>query len=168
MDRLRKTAVLILAAGAVTGASNYLNTAPDLCFAAGSVTWRLSAAAAPDFRVAIDNNAPRPDLRIGLVDRVERADFALTDDAGMLAGNACKPAGLLKTVRIVGPGQPADVTIAVAPRAPEADFTLYVHSARVSHFDAAALFAMVRHAQAGAPEPEPELDGGPDTLAQLR
>ena len=81
------------------------------------------------------------------MDRVETADFALTDDAGAMTGNACKAAGTLKTIRIVAAGTPADLTIAVArEQAAPGDFALYVHSARVSHFDAAALFALVRQA----------------------
>ena len=145
MDRLHKTLVLLLVAGIPAAAPAFLAAPPDLCFAAGSVTYRLSeAGGVPDIRVAFDNSVPYPDLRVGLVDRVDTADFALTDDAGMLAGSACKAAGIVRVVRIVEPGKPADMTLSMGRGANGADVTLYVHSARVSHFAAAALFAAIR------------------------
>ena len=53
--------------------------------------------------------------------------------------------------------------IFAAQCAADADVTLYVHSARVSHFAAAALFAAIRRGQA--------IDGvaeaAPDGLAEL-
>ncbi len=147
MDRMVKKSMPLCVAPFPAVAAQFLTTSPDLCFSAGSVTYRLSPEArSPDYRVAIDNDAPHPDLRVHLVDRVETADFALTDDAGTMVGNGCKTTGTLKTIRIVAAGTPADLTIAVsgAPQADGADFSLYVHSARVSHFDAAALFALIR------------------------
>jgi hypothetical protein len=147
MDRLRKTVALLCIAAIPALAAPLLNSSPDLCFTAGSVTYRLSSdARSPDYRVAIDNDALHPDLRVRLVDRVETADFALTDDAGAMTGNACNAAGTVKTIRVVAAGTPSDLIIAVSrpPRSDDADFALYVHSARVSHFDAAALFALVR------------------------
>ena len=149
METLRKTLVLLLVAGIPAAAPALFTSAPDLCFADGSTTYRLSAtAAAPDVRVAIDNSAPRPDLRVQLTDHLAAADFALADDAGALIGDGCRPAGRVRTVRVVAAGQPADLIIAVARDGQAADFTLYVHSARVSHFDAAALFALIRHVHA--------------------
>lgn len=149
MDRLRRTFVLMCVVAIPATAAPFLTASPDLCFTAGSVTYRLSSdARSPDYRVAIDNDAPYPDLRVHLVDRVETADFALTDDAGAMVGSGCKAAGTLKTIRVVAAGTPADLTIAVSrqPQAGQGDFALYVHSARVNHFDAAALFALVRQA----------------------
>jgi hypothetical protein len=162
MDRLRKTLTLLCVGGVAAGAASLLDPSPDLCFTAGSVTYRLSPhAPSPDYRVVIDNDALHPDLRVSLVDRVEAADFALTDDAGSMTGNACKTAGLTRTVRIVAPGLPADITIAVSPQQQAADVALYVHSARVSHFDAAALFALVRQA------PDRDRSRGPSEHAAL-
>jgi hypothetical protein len=147
MDKLHKTLVLLLVAGIPAAAPAFLATTPDLCFAAGSVTYRLSqTAATPDIRIAFDNNVPHPDLRVGLVDDVDTADFALTDDTGMLAGSACKSAGLVRLVRLVEPGTPADLTLSMVRGAGGTDVTLYVHSARVSHFAAAALFAAIHRA----------------------
>ena len=161
MDRLRKTFALLCIAALPAVAAPLLQSSPDLCFTAGSVTYRLTSdVPAADFRVAIDNAAARPDLRVRLVDRVETADFALTDDAGSTSGRACHAAGAVKTVATVPAGAPADITIAVARQnvtdaktdntsdakldGAGADFALFVHSARVGHFDAAALFALIR------------------------
>ncbi len=145
MNRLRKTLILLLVVGVPAGARSYFASAPDLCFTAGSVTYQLSSSAeTPDYRVLIDNRARRPDLRVKLVDRAEIADFALVDDAGGVAGGACRTAGALKTVKIVSGETSPDVTISVSR---EADFRLFVHSARVTHQDAAALFALMRHVE---------------------
>lgn len=150
MDKLRKTLVLLCVIGTIAAATPFLMTSPDLCFTAGSVTYRLSPNERfPDYRVAIDNEALYPDMRVRLVDHVEDADFALTDDTGTMAGTGCAAATQVKTIRIVPTGAPADITIAVSRREARSDLALYVHSARVSHLDAAALFALVRQ----APEP---------------
>src|SRR5204862_1362085 len=116
----------------------------DLCFTAGSVTYQLApGAASPDFRVRIDKEAPSPDLRVRLVDRAELADFSLVDDVGAPARDVCATAGDLRTVTIVKPADIGDVTISVGRETHEADLTLFVHSTRVTHFDAAALFALM-------------------------
>ena len=171
MDKLRKTLALLCVAAAIpAAAAPFLTASPDLCFTAGSMTYRLSSAApSPDYRVAIDNDAPYPDLRVRLVDRVDTADFALTDDAGAMTGNGCKAAGPIKTIRIVAAGTPSDLTIAVSQQQTQSDpdqgdFALYVHSARVSHFDAAALFALVRQAPGRNRVP----DGAPGHVASIR
>lgn len=149
MDRVRNIVILLMVAAIPAAAPPFFAAAPELCFTAGSTTYRLAAgAAAADYRVRIDNSAAHPDLRVGLVDNVESADFALVDDAATLAGNACRTAGVLKTVTVVPADQQAAVTISLT-RAPQgSDFTLFVHSARVSHQDAAALFALMRHESA--------------------
>ena len=166
MDMLRRTLALLCVAAIPAAAAPFLTASPDLCFTAGSMTYRLSSdARSPDYRVAIDNDAPHPDLRVRLVDRVETADFALTDDTGAMAGNACKAAGPVKTIRIVAAGTPSDLTIAVARQPAEhGDFALYVHSARVSHSDAAALFALVRQAPGSNRAPS----GAADHVASIR
>jgi hypothetical protein len=149
---MRKTFALLCVAALPAVAAPLLKSSPDLCFTAGSVTYRLSSdARSPDYRVAIDNDAAHPDLRVRLVDRVETADFALTDDAGAMTGSACKAAGTIKTIQVVAAGSPSDLTIAVSrqSQAADADLALYVHSARVSHYDAAALFALVRQPAGG-------------------
>ena len=141
MNRLRKTLILLLVVGVPAGARSYFASAPDLCFTAGSVTYQLSSSAGRMRR------ARRPDLRIKLVDRAEIADFALVDDAGGVAGGACRTAGALKTVKIVSGETSPDVTISVSREVDDADFRLFVHSARVTHQDAAALFALMRHVE---------------------
>jgi hypothetical protein len=168
MNRLRKTAALLLLVGIPAAAAPYLVASPDLCFTAGSVTYRLSSTArSSDYRVAIDNRATNPDVRIRLVDRVEAADFALSDDAGTITGNACQVAGTIRTARIVAAGAPSDIIVAVSPHLTDPDLVLYVHSARVTHFDAAALLALVRSTHRSG-EVDHELDGGPDHVAAVR
>ena len=148
MNRFRQTLILLLVVGIPAAARSFIAGAPELCFTAGSVTYHLSSsAAAPDYRVLIDNRAPRPDLRIKLVDRAEIADFALVDDVGGVAGGACRTAGALKTVKIVSGETSPDVTISVSREADDGDFRLFVHSAHVTHQDAAALFALMRHVE---------------------
>jgi len=51
---------------------------------------------------------------VRLVDQAELADFALVDDAGAPAGQACATAGLLRTVKIVPVADASDVTITVS------------------------------------------------------
>ncbi|HZO48279.1 MAG TPA: hypothetical protein VFB68_20455 [Xanthobacteraceae bacterium] len=166
MNKLRNTVLLLGVAGIAAAAAPFLTVSPDLCFTAGSVTYQLSANAPfPDYRVAIDNQAAHPDLRVRLVNRVDAADFALTDDAGTMVGNGCKAAGPVRTIGIVPAGAASDLTIAVSSQShgDDPDFTLYVHSARVSHFDAAALFALVRQ----APDGDRQLNGA-DHVASIR
>ena len=137
MDRLRKTLILLFVAAIPAAAPPLFAPSSSLCFTAGSVTYQLAPnASSPDYRVRIDNGAPHPDLRIALV-----------DDAATVMDNACRSAGQLKTVKVVAANAAADVTIRLSPQAQDADFTLFVHSARVGHHDAAALFALMRHAQ---------------------
>jgi hypothetical protein len=146
MERFRKTLILLFVAGIPAAAPSFFAAAPEICFTAGPVTYELSpGAVATDYRVRIDNTAAQPDLRIGLVDSAEIADFSLVDDIGGSNSNACRTAGVLKTVRLVPAEQPADVTISLSREAGEADFKLFVYSARVTHQDAAALFALMQH-----------------------
>jgi hypothetical protein len=86
---------------ASSAAHSTFQPADDLCFASGSATYKLSQkAAAPDIRVKFDNFAPRPDLRMELVDRPEIADFVLADDFGAPPSNACRSSVRVKVVKI--------------------------------------------------------------------
>jgi hypothetical protein len=163
----RKPLLLILVAGVAMAQGQRFAPSPDLCFASGTVTYRLSTTArASDYRVAVNNDAARPDLRVRLVDRVEAADFALTDDAGARIGSGCQAGGSVRTVRVVPPGAPSDITIAISSEPTvAADVSLYVYSARVSHFDAAALFALVRRT---SDDSNQALGGSPERLARIR
>ena len=117
--------------------------AANLCFTAGAVTYRVSPDATADYRVKIDD--ARPDLRIALVDGVETADFALVDGVGGLG--ACKFAGRLKTVGLVGEDSEADVTMSLSREPADADFKLFVHSAHLRPSDVAALVTVIRMQQ---------------------
>ncbi len=133
MDRIRKS--LILLAVVAVPAAAHSTFAPDdeLCFASGAATYRLAPkAAAPDYRVKIDNSAPRPDLRMQLVDRPEIADFVLADDFGAV-GNACRSPAPVRTIKVDSETRTPDVTVSLAPGDTLPDYRVYVHSVRFSH-----------------------------------
>jgi hypothetical protein len=158
MEHLKKALILLLVAWIPAAAPPFSATTPapvasHLCFTAGSLTYEVAPeTSAPDFRVRFA--ATTSDLRIQLVDSVDLADFALVDDIASDAG-ACRSAGDVKTVQIVGEQGPADVTVSFSrggtpnanPDENDADLKLFVHSARFGHRDAAALFAALRHFQ---------------------
>jgi hypothetical protein len=125
---------------AVPAAAQAFLPPPRPCFAAGTASYQISAAApAPDFRVSIDNRATHPDLRMQLVDDAASADFVLVDDVDGADGDACTSSPL-KTIRIGDTDARPDLTISVAADVAAPDFKLYVHSVRFSPEDAAALF----------------------------
>jgi hypothetical protein len=112
-----------------------------LCFASGNTIFRLSAdAAASDVRIRIEQDAPRADLRVQWADRAELADFVLVDDTALLPGGACRAGAQVRTVVIDNAAAAPDVVVDVASGG-TADFKVYVHSARFSQQDAAALLA---------------------------
>ena len=115
-------------------------TVPNLCFNAGSTTFQFSPSpSAPDYRVKFVAAETKPHMRVQLVDEVTNADFALVDDIEPLPGSACR-----------SESAPADLRISLSPH--EAEYNLFVHSARFGHEDAAALFAAILHFQ-DAPDP---------------
>ncbi len=140
MTRLHKT-LLLLSVLAIAPAAAYplFGSANAPCYAAGGASYRLSSAAAPDFRVRIDNAAARPDLRMQIVDRPEIADFVMADDSDARAGDDCKAGA--KTIHVDASETSPDVTIALSLDAAAPDYKIYVHSARLSHEQAAALLA---------------------------
>ena len=147
MERLKNTLILLLVAG-IPAAAPPLFTAPaSLCFTAGSITYQVTPTArVADTKVKFD--AAAADLRIGLVDSVEAADFALVDDVG--SAGACAPAGGTRTVAIVGAADAADFTVSLARDPAETDVKLFVHSARFGHREAAALLAAMRRDESSA------------------
>jgi hypothetical protein len=152
MEHLKKALILLLVAWIPAAAPPFSATTPaptsHLCFTAGSLTYEVGPdISAPDFRVKFAD-APAT-LRIQLVDSVDLADFALVDDVAADA-SACHSAGHAKTVQVVGEQSPADVTVSLShggAQDADAGLKLFVHSARFSHSDAAALFAAMRHFQ---------------------
>jgi hypothetical protein len=172
MDRFQKLIVLVFVAAIPAAAAPYFpagratppktyttafaKTAPPLCFNSGATTYELSSlASVPDFSVKFDDQATRPDLRIGLVDGVAAADFTLVDDA--MDGHACETDAAVKTVKIVSHG-PSDVVISLTRDLANADFKLFVHSVRFNHRDAAALFAAMHHNRTILPVDQPGAD----------
>jgi hypothetical protein len=156
MPRIQTTLILLMAAGLpaaaffatapVTTSPVAVAAVPHLCFTAGAITYEVSPAAiAADYRIGID--ATHPDLRIQLVDGVESADFSLVDGIGGF--DACESAGRVKTVRVVGEGSQADITMSLSREPSAGGLRLFVHSARFSHRDVAALMAAMQHYQNG-------------------
>jgi hypothetical protein len=142
MDRLRKTLILLAVIGVPAAAHSTFAPPEDLCIASGAATYKLSAtAASPDYRVRFDNAAPRPDLRMELVDRPEIADFVLVDDFGTPQGNACRSPAPVRTIRIEPGAHNADITVSFGSGDRIPDYRVYVHSVRYSHQDVAAVLA---------------------------
>jgi hypothetical protein len=140
MERFTKIIILLMIATIPAAAPRDFAASPGLCFNAGSTTFQLApVASAPDYRVRFVPQQSNPDLRVQLVDHVEIADFALVDDFAPMPGNPCRSAGRIGTIRIVGDEAPADVSISLSRE--QAEYKLFVQSARFGHRDAAALFA---------------------------
>jgi hypothetical protein len=145
MDRIRKTLILFGIFAIPAAAQTYFAGSQGPCFTAGTSTFQMSSTAfSPDYRVKIDGHVARPDLRMHLVDTPETADFVLVDDFSSVEGNACKAWTAVKTIKVDSEASSPDLTISLSNQAPGTDdFKLYVHSARFSHQDAAALFAVM-------------------------
>jgi hypothetical protein len=146
MQLFQKCALLGLVAAVPAGAHALLLPTTNPCFTSGTATYRISAAApAPDYRVRIDNAAAHPDLRVGLVDQPEIADFVLVDDLDAVQGNACAATTPPKTIRVDAGETLPDLTVSLSQigAADASDFKLYVRSARFSQEDAAALFGVM-------------------------
>jgi hypothetical protein len=142
MERIRKTLVLAAVIAVPAAAHGTFTSQDSLCFASGSATYRLSpTAVSPDYRVRIDNDTPRPDLRMRLVDRPEIADIVLADDTSGAPSTACRSAVRIKTIRIDAEARKPDVTVALSTEVDQPDYKVYVHSMRFSHQDAAAFLA---------------------------
>jgi hypothetical protein len=138
--------LILVAALAVPAAAYAMKAAPTPkqppCFASGASTYQIVASAtAPDYRIRIDAQAMRPDLRMQLVDRAENADFVLVDDFSGSEPSTCKSSTPIRTVTLDTTAGTPDVTVQLSADAKGADYRLYVHSARFSQQDAAALLA---------------------------
>lgn len=149
MDRIRKTLVLVAVIGVPAAAHSTFVPAPSLCIASGTATYRLApTAASPDFRVRIERDAQRPDLRVQLVDRPEFADFVIVDDFSAASeSTACQTTVPAKTVKIDAEAARPDLVISLAPDIAEPDHRVYVRSVRHSAQDAAALLSVMWKAQ---------------------
>jgi hypothetical protein len=135
------TAALAVPAAAAAYAMKAVPKQP-LCFASGASTYQIvTNVTAPDYRIRIDAEAARPDLKMLLVDRPEHADFVLVDDFSGDAPRTCKSSTPIRTVTLDTAASKPDVTVQLSADAKGADYRLYVHSARFSQQDAAALLA---------------------------
>jgi hypothetical protein len=137
--------VLVLTAAlAVPAAAYAMKAVPKqpICFASGASTYQIvTNVTAPDYRIRIDAEAARPDLKMQLVDRPEHADFVLVDDFSSSEPRTCKSSTPIRTVTLDAAAGLPDVTVKLSADAKGADYKLYVHSARFSQEDAAALLA---------------------------
>lgn len=142
MNRVQKTLILIAAVAVPVAAhSSFAPSSDTRCFNSGAATYRIEdRAATPDFRIKIASNAPRPDLRMQLVDSPEIADFVLVDDFSAGGEAPCRAALPVRTVTLDGSTSP-DVTVNLSADSGAADYRIYVHSVRYSQRDAAALLA---------------------------
>jgi hypothetical protein len=146
MTRFRKLAVLAAVLAAPAGAYSYFGGAPEACFTSGPATYRIAAAGArADYTVRFSEADSHADLRIQVMDSPDQADFVLVDDAGGLG--ACNGAAAVKTVRIDPDAAAPDVTVRLASDLNVSDYRIYVHSARFSERDAAALLAVMSKMQ---------------------
>jgi hypothetical protein len=137
-----KTLVSLAVIAAPVAAQSAFSTPELLCFADGAATYRLAPAAGlPDIRIRFDNQTPRPDLRMQLVDRPEIADFVLVDDYGGRPSTACRSSLPVKTVKVDAAAKSPDVTVALSADVTAPHYRVYVHSVRFSHQDAAAFLA---------------------------
>jgi hypothetical protein len=142
MKRSQKSVLLGLVIAVPAAAQAFLPVNHH-CFTAGTASYQLSAtAAAPDYKVRIDNRAAHVDLRLQLINDPTTADFVLVDDLDAPDGDACN-ASPLKTIRIDDGEKHPDLTISVAADVEAPDFKLYVRSLRFSPEDAAALFGVM-------------------------
>lgn len=160
--RIRTVFILAAALAAPAAALGVMAEAPKRpqqlsnCFASGASTYQIVAkAAAPDYRIRIDSAAAHPDLRMQLVDRPEHADFVLVDDFSSSEPVTCRSSTPVRTVTLEAAAGNPDVTVHLSADAKGADYRLYVHSARFSQQDAAALLAAMwkadqRHKQLAA------------------
>jgi hypothetical protein len=143
MRRFQKSVLFGLVVAVPAAAQAFLPP-KQACFTAGMSTYQISTSTqTPDYKVRIDNRATRPDLRMQLVDQPEIADFVLVDDYDDGQRDACRTPAPIKTIRIDDEAQRPDLTISLAAALDAPDFKLYVHSARFSHEDAAALFGVM-------------------------
>ena len=144
MNTLQKTLLLVSLVAVPAGAHSFFASPKAPCFTAGAWTYQLSSkTSTPDYRVKVQNDAASADLRMQMVDRPEIADFVIADDIDAGEGNLCKTAGGFKTVRVDADETAPDVTVMLSRDADAPDYKLYVHSARFSHQDAAALLAVM-------------------------
>lgn len=149
MNRVQKTLILIAAVAVPVAAhSSFAPSSDTRCFNSGAATYRIEdRAATPDFRIKIASNAPRPDLRMQLVDSPEIADFVLVDDFSASDPVPCRSSTPIQTVAMNDGATTPDVTVKLSADGRAADYRIYVHSVRYSQQDAAALLAAMWKAE---------------------
>jgi hypothetical protein len=142
MNPLHRTFALFLVIAVPAAAHSYFIASAKPCFTAGRDTYQIvQNTLSPDYRIKIGAEPAQSDLRVVVVDLPEQADFAIVDDVNAAAGDACKAAGPVRTIRVDANYAKPDVSVALTRDSEAPDYRIYVHSARYSHHDAAALVA---------------------------
>jgi hypothetical protein len=152
MDRLRPRVLLSAMLALPAASSSFLAPSappPASCFRAGVSSYRIGAdAAAVDYRVRVAPDAAQADIRVGLIDSPDLADFVLVDDAPDAQAAYCRDAAA-KSIGLGGSDGDSSLVVTLARGARAPDYRLYVASARFSPDQAAALLAVL--ATAGDP-----------------
>jgi hypothetical protein len=139
MTRLRIASLVIVIAAAAS-AKAYFAAPLKPCFVAGTHAYRFSGDDHANVTVRVNNTAAHPNLRIQLVNDPATADFVMVDDNN--GATACRNVGAIKSIRLDAEAAKPDLTVALSRTA--APYKIYVHSARYTPQDAAALFAVMR------------------------
>jgi hypothetical protein len=141
----------VVAPVAAVAALSFATSAPKPCFIAGTHAYRIADSGHAAVTVRVDNTAPRPDMRMQLVNDPATADFVLVDGSGGTA--ACRGVGAIKSIRLDDRGAKADAAempdLTVALSRKPAPYKIYVRSSQYTPQDAAALFAVMQQDAGG-------------------
>jgi fructose-specific component phosphotransferase system IIB-like protein len=141
-SRLALLLILVVAVPAAAAAGgSFFSAAPQPCFTAGAIAYRLSGGANATYTIRVVNDAAQADLRLQLVDEPDAADFVLVDDSDN--ADACRDVGAIKTIRVDAASAKPDLTVTVSKQPAKGGHKIYVRSAHFSKQDAAALFAAI-------------------------
>ena len=137
---------LVLAVPAAGAGAGFFSAKPRPCFFSGSTAYQLSGSAAANFTVRIENDAPRADLHMQLVNDPADADFVLVGDGD---DASCHDARAVRSIRIDAEAEKPDLTVALSKHLAAGGYKIYVRSASFSAQEAAALFAVIWKSEHG-------------------
>ena len=132
---------LALAGGIAPG---LMPQADPVCIATGTLTFQMAAHPwQADRRVTFTANRSLATVRVQLVDQPEIADFVVADDETTADETSCAVTAGTRHVAIVAKVAAGDPVIYLSAE-PGADYRIFVHSAAISAYDAAALIVSAR------------------------
>ncbi len=109
------------------------------CIPVGETSVQLASAPwQAQFNVAFTDNPARATVRVQIVDTPETADFAIADDADAASETGCEATAATRLIGISSAAAASEPLIYLT-RDADADYRIYVSSARVTPRDAAAL-----------------------------